>query len=193
MNASRVSNKLCTAVSLAIVLSSGCHSSNNRVSAEGVAKCKEETALRNSGFSSPEQLQASFRQCLRSIDQHIQLEHQSIQDHARKTARDQKILSDSVQEASVTDILKFCSSRKDEIKSQVQAYYEVSGRISQLNYSGSQSSEELANLESQQDQRMREIEALVPPDYRLNRPLIPDAVGLLMRCDQQEIISLDNN
>lgn len=177
------------AIGLIALLVASCGSSIDSVSAEGVAKCKEEIAVKASSLYSTKERQALFRQCLRSIDNRIELQSRSAQEQLRITIKNQKASSGTPQNASATEIFKFCSSRKEQIQSLVQRYNEITGEISRQGYLSAQPGEDLASLEDQQRRVMGDIEALIAPDYRLGKPLIPDAAALLIRCNQQEIIS----
>jgi hypothetical protein len=167
-----------------------CKARRQNVSIEGMAQCRAEAALTIRIAQSQEERQSAFRTCLDTIDGRLKANRRAIQDETSSVASDPSRKSNAARLAGSNEITTFCSSRKDTIAAKVQAYNEVTGKISQIMYLESDSNQELRDLEQERQRVLAELEAMIPMAYRLDKPLMPDATSLLMRCDQKEILSI---
>jgi hypothetical protein len=177
------------AISALLLTICSCKARRQTVSTEGMAQCRAEAALTIGISQSQEERQSAFRTCLDTIDGRLQANRRAIQDETSSVASDPSRKSNAARLASSSEITTFCSSRKDTIEAKVQAYNEVTGKIGKIMYLESDSNPELRDLEQERQRVLAALEAMIPMAYRLNKPLMPDATSLLMRCDQKEILS----
>lgn len=172
-----------------LLLLGGCAAPESGVSAEGINQCRTEAALAQQNAPG-EDRQAILRRCLKTIDARLEASRteQRAEQQAQAEQAQQTEAQQQQEKPSLQEVMNFCASSKSDINATLQSYNEITGELSKRNYFQSNDNPEaLRQLEADQATAMQRLQALIPERMRLGRPLIPDAAGLLLRCNQAEI------
>lgn len=176
-------------IAAVLLLLSGCTAPESGVSAEGINQCRTEAALAQQNAPVKDR-QAILRRCLKTIDARLEakLEEQRAEQQNQAEQAQQAEAQQQQEKPSLQEAMNFCTSYKSDINATLQSYNEITGELSKRNYfQSNENPEVLRQLEADQSTAMQRLQALIPERMRLGRPLIPDAAGLLLRCNQAEI------
>lgn len=184
----RASLSLLLAGSCLLLAACGSTRSGTGVSAAGRQLCRERMAQAEPG-TPLEERRGLYRNCLKGIeqeraDQTRQLAREAQQ---RQQQESQASSAEEAQWATPAEQLVHCRTYQQDISNAERQRTLALAPVMRITREHGVTSPQALAATAQYQRSVAELERLIPARLRRGLPLIPDAVGLFLRCDPQEL------